>query len=218
MKLVVFSSHSSFHSEPRHIVRMFDHGLESLHLRKPEFSSKNLIEYIQLIPSKYHDRIILHSHHKLAKKFNLKGLHFSKSHRSKNYNTKLKYWIFRLRFGNILTTRSCHKIHKLEENPNRYDYVFLSPMFESISKKAHSGLFSERHLTKALATKKRSVYALGGIDESKFKALNDLGFEGVALLGAIWDTDKDPVTAYLSAMEAIKNLTKEHVPIYQDLS
>ena len=214
MKLIVFSSHSSFHSEPRQVIRMFEQGLDTLHLRKPDFSSKNLAEYLELIPSEYHNRIVIHSHHKLAKKFNLKGVHFSKVHRDKKYNTQLKYFIFRLRFRNILTTRSCHKIHKLEENPNRYSYVFLSPMFESISKKSHSGLFSDRHITKALATKKHTVYALGGVDESKFKDLNDLGFEGVALLGAIWDTDQEPFNAYLSAIEAIKNLEKEEVLLY----
>ena len=141
-------------------------------------------------------------------------MHFSKVHRDKSYNTKLKYLSFRLRFGNISISRSCHEVHKLEENSNRYAYVFLSPMFESISKKSHSGLFSERQIKKALATKKRKVYALGGVEESKFKELNDLGFEGVALLGAIWDTDQEPFNAYLSAIEAIKNLEKEEVLLY----
>ena len=214
MKLIVFSSHNGLHSEPKQVVSMFEHGLETLHLRKPKFSSKDLVEYLELIPSEYHDRIVIHSHHKLAKKFNLKGVHFSKVHRDKNYNTKLKYLTFRLKFRNILTTRSCHKIHKLEENANRYSYVFLSPMFESISKKSHSGLFNNRHITKALATKKHTVYALGGVDESKFKDLNDLGFEGVALLGAIWNTEQEPLNAYLSAVEVIKDLKREQVLVY----
>ena len=214
MKLIVFSSHNGLHSEPKQVVSMFEHGLETLHLRKPKFSSKDLVEYLELIPSEYHDRIVIHSHHKLAKKFNLKGVHFSKVHRDKNYNTKLKYLTFRLKFGNILTTRSCHKIHKLEENSNRYTYVFLSPMFESISKTSHSGLFNEGHIKNALATKKHIVYALGGVEESKFKELKDLGFKGVALLGAIWNTDQEPFNAYLSAREAIKSLEREQVLVY----
>ena len=214
MKLIVFSSHNGLHSEPKQVVRMFEHGLETLHLRKPKLSSKDLVEYLELIPSEYHDRIVIHSHHKLVKKFSLKGVHFSKVHREKSYNTKLKYLSFRLRFGNILITRSCHKIYKLQENINRYAYVFLSPMFETISKKAHSGLFSERHIKKALATTKNKVYALGGIDESKFKDLNELGFEGVALLGAIWNTDKEPFNAYLSAIESINNLDEKKALVY----
>ena len=200
---------TGFYSEPKQVVRMFEHGLETLHLRKPNSSLKDLVEYLELIPSEYHNRIIIHSHHKLVKKFNLKGVHFSKAHRDKKYNTTLKYLSFRLRFGNILITRSCHKIDKLKDNSDRYAYVFLSPMFESISKKSHSGLFSERHIKKTLANTIRKVYALGGVDESKFKELNDLGFEGVALLGAIWDTDQEPFNAYLSAIEAMKNLERE---------
>lgn len=218
MKLVVFSSHSNLHSEPKQVVKMFEHGLETLHLRKPNLSAKDLVEYIELIPSEYHNRIVIHTHHKLVKKFNLKGIHFSKIHRDTKYNTKLKYLSFRLRFGNILITRSCHKIHKLEDNSSRYAYVFLSPMFESLSKKSHSGLFSERHIKKALAEKKQKVYALGGVDESKFEELHDLGFEGVALLGAIWNTDQEPLSVYLSATESIKNLISKKSPIHQLLS
>ena len=218
MKLIVFSSHNGLHSEPKQVVRMFEHGLDTLHLRKPNSSLKELIEYLELIPSEYHNRIVIHSHHKLAKKFNLKGVHFSKVHRDKSYNTKLKYLSFRLRFGNILITRSCHKIHKLEDNSSRYAYVFLSPMFEIISKKSHCGLFSERHIKKALAEKKQKVYALGGVDESKFEELHDLGFEGVALLGAIWNTDQEPLSVYLSARESIKNLISKKSPIHQLLS
>jgi len=214
MKLIVFSSHNSFHSEPRQVVKMFEHGLETFHLRKPEFTTKNLADYLDLIPIKFHNRIVIHSHHKLAKKFDLKGVHFSRVHRNKKYNTKSKYLLFRLKFGNILITRSCHKIHKLEENPKRYAYVFLSPIYESISKDAHGGLFSERHLAKALATKKRKVFALGGVEKSKFKELKELGFEGVALLGAIWNTEQDPLSAFKEAQETIKNLDREKVLSY----
>ena len=69
-------------------------------------------------------------------------------------------------------------------------------------------------LYKTRRIKKSKVYALGGVEESKFKELNDLGFEGVALLGAIWDTDQEPLNAYLSAKEAIKNLEREKVLVY----
>ena len=91
-------------------------------------------------------------------------------------------------------------------------------MFESLSKKSHSGLFSERHIKKALAEKKQKVYALGGVDESKFEELHDLGFEGVAMLGAIWNTDQEPLRVYLSARESIKNLISKKSPIHQLLS
>ena len=50
---------------------------------------------------------------------------------------------------------------------------------------------------------------MGGIDETKFKDLHDLGFDGVALLGAIWNTDQEPLSVYLSARESIKNIVSE---------
>ena len=206
MKLVVFSSHDKLHSETKHVVQLFENGLETFHLRKPDFSSKEMFEYINLIPSQYHKYIVLHSHHKLAKKFKLKGLHCSRMHRKKKYNTKFKFFLLKMKHPTLLLTKSCHKIHKIDENSSRYSYVFLSPIYESISKKAHGGLFSERQLSKALTKSEQHVFALGGVDETKFEELKNYGFYGVALLGAIWNTEKSPVDAYTAAQDKIDAL------------
>ena len=64
---------------------MFEHGLESLHIKKPGFSKKQLKKYIDLIPLKHHNKIIIHSHYSLAFKYNVKGLHLSSSFRNTNF-------------------------------------------------------------------------------------------------------------------------------------
>jgi thiamine-phosphate pyrophosphorylase len=56
---------------------------------------------------------------------------------------------------------------------------------------------------------------LGGVDESKFEELHDLGFEGVALLGAVWNAGQEPLNVYLSARESIKNLVNKKTKVYQ---
>jgi len=208
MKLVVFSNHDKLHSETQHVVKLFEHGLETFHLRKPNFSSKDLIEYLNQIPKEYHKHIILHTHHKLTKKYRVKGVHFTRTHRKKKYNSNFKFLLFKIKHPTLVITRSCHKLHKLNEDSKRYSFVYLTPIFESISKQAHGGIFSDRQIERALKESENEVYALGGIEESKFEELKNLGFDGVALLGAIWNSDKSPLEAYLSATDKLAEVNQ----------
>jgi thiamine-phosphate pyrophosphorylase len=70
---------------------------------------------------------------------------------------------------------------------NVFDYVFLSPVFDSISKPGYFrndelGMMSDEW--KALV--KTKVIALGGIDASNIHKTKELGFDGAAVLGAVW--------------------------------
>ena len=40
---------------------MFENGLETLHIKKPDFSKKQLNNYLELIPKKHHNKIVIHS-------------------------------------------------------------------------------------------------------------------------------------------------------------
>ena len=73
MQIIVISSKDKFRSEVSHVVKLFTEGLEVFHLRKPKFSLKRMEEYLDQIPEKYHNKIVIHSFHDLAKKYDLKG-------------------------------------------------------------------------------------------------------------------------------------------------
>jgi thiamine-phosphate pyrophosphorylase len=79
------------------------------------------------------------------------------------------------------------------------DYVFLGPIFRSISKQGYSpkislneifSLFSSGRLNSLAKIPK--VYALGGIRKKKMLRLSEVGFSGVALLGSVWGS-RDPL-------------------------
>ncbi len=206
MKLVVFTSQNKFHSEIPIIEQMFELGLDTLHLRKPKFSTKDIEEYLRLLPSKYHTKVILHTHHKLAKKFKLKGIHIGRSHRKKKYKSARKFFFLKLRHPTWKITRSCHKVASLLEKPHRYSYVFLAPMYDSISKNSHSGSFSKRSIKNTIQENNLKVIALGGVDEFKFKELKELGFSGAALLGSLWSNNENPIIVFKRAQKAIEAL------------
>lgn len=85
-------------------------------------------------------------------------------------------------------SRSCHSIEELDHIED-IDYCFLSPIFDSISKKGYLSAFSKEEL--ADASRKgiinSKVYALGGITPEHIPLLQEFGFGGVAVLGYLWE-------------------------------
>jgi thiamine-phosphate pyrophosphorylase len=79
------------------------------------------------------------------------------------------------------------------------DYLFLSPVFDSISKENYNSRFPESLLCdlKSKGIINEKVIALGGVNKHNISKVKDYGFGGAAVLGALWedfpqqqDTDK----------------------------
>ena len=70
---------------------------------------------------------------------------------------------------------------------NDYDYVFLSPIFDSISKVGYNSAFTEDMLrdasVKGIIDEK--VVALGGVTFEKISYLKELNFGGAAMMGVL---------------------------------
>jgi len=97
-------------------------------------------------------------------------------------------------------------VHSFEELKN-FDYkeiILIGPIFDSISKPGYKSKFSKEELKTGIANwhSRTKLYALGGIDSENIGELAELGFDGAAVLGAVWNY-ADPVGAFeriLSAM------------------
>ena len=64
-------------SEPATLRALFDdHGLQTLHLRKPGASADELSLLLDDLSPAHRRRVVLHSHHHLARQFSLKGVHY----------------------------------------------------------------------------------------------------------------------------------------------
>src|ERR1051326_1734770 len=106
MKLIVISSSSIIENETELVTRLFEMGLETFHLRKHKLSTRKTKEFIQAIPEHFHNRIVLHSHHNLARKFNLRGIHLTKSHKKRKFRTWLSMKFIRLKNPSVIITTS----------------------------------------------------------------------------------------------------------------
>jgi thiamine-phosphate pyrophosphorylase len=205
MKLIIISSSDHLENEASVVTRLFDAGLETFHLRKHKLSTRKTREFLKAIPAHYHNRIVLHSHHRLAFKFKLKGIHLTRTHKRKKYTSLLRLWLLRLRQPDLVVTTSFSNIGSLfETHPFNFSYVFLSPVFDSLQSKFQSG-FTEHSLKSALSKTSIPVVARGGVDLSAIQKAKDLGFHGLAFYSTIWDK-KDPVAEFNNAAKRFGEL------------
>ena len=183
MKLVVISRPDFFKDETHTLNRLFGQGLERLHLRKPNASREQLAKWIEEIDSAYRSWIVVHDHHDLALEYGLGGIHLN------SRNPNIPDWLDRSRFT---LSRSCHTIAEVEACQGDFDYVFLSPIFDSISKQGYQAGFTKEELAdaKARGILSKNVYALGGITFENLQEVERLGFEGAAMLGGFWTSEE----------------------------
>lgn len=209
MKLVVITDNKRIDNEIASIIQMFEAGLETLHVRKNRFSTKELDEYIAEIPKHFHNRIIIHSHHKLALKYNLKGFHFTSTHFKRKIrlwlNTKLIY----LRKPSLIKSISFKRVNEIyEEEKVKTDYCFLGTMFHNLTGELYSGFYRET-VEAALKKSGKQIYARGGINEKSVELAYKLGFHGVALYGHLW---KNP-SPFNSYIQFIRYCKEHNIPI-----
>jgi len=195
MKLVLISPSEKKESEIPFLLNMFEQGLPTYHLRKTKFSTKELQNFLTEIPAKYHSRIVIHTHHELAMKFNLKGVYISRSHKKRKTRTWFRMQWFKFRKRELqLSATVRHTENLLDYKPN-YDYVLLSPVFDSLSGNFQAG-FTEFNIKSALRNTKYQVLARGGISVDKIQKVHEMGFAGAAFYSSIWKT-KNPVQEFL---------------------
>lgn len=194
MQLVVVSPPGPVAEEGSLISEMLALGLARFHVRKPGLSVNQLADYLDVIPKIYHSHVVLHSHHALVGELGLGGVHLTAARRSAR--TPLPA----LRPGQTLST-SFHTLAEIRQHRRPYDYVFLSPIFDSLSKEQYPAAFDLAEVAALLAQLRLrpgyspQVMALGGIEAPRLAAVRQAGFTGAAVLGAVWQSP-NPVAAF----------------------
>lgn len=152
-------------------------GIDIIHLRKPDSNIYECRNILKRLSNEERKKIIIHDYPELYEEFSLKGIHINKNIR----DLPTGYKGFK--------TRSCHSFEEIIRYKSEYDYLFLSPIFDSISKVGYKSNFSNEDLKKA-ATEgiiDKKVIALGGVTIEKIPYLKELNFGGVAMSGAIYN-------------------------------
>lgn len=175
LNIVYFTRPEFFGYEAEQIAAHFENGLQILHLRKPDASAAEYENLLRQIPEVFHERITLHDHFELADRFAVGGVHLNRRNAIYNGARRLRL------------SKSCHSIDELRDI-SKFDYVTLSPIFNSISKAGYNSAFSHEELlqySKAGLINEK-VYALGGVNFENMRKLEQYAFGGCAMLGAVW--------------------------------
>jgi thiamine-phosphate pyrophosphorylase len=167
---------------------LFEAGLQTLHLRCQTWDLARFSALIKEIPAEYHSRLIIHSHYELANEFHLKGIHFTE--KSKQSIPSID---FVKSYPGLQLSASFHSLAELKENTFAFEYVFLSPIFNSISKSGYCSAFQPWELVTFLQQYHKDtstkVIALGGIQASNIMDIHKIGFDGAALYGTLWESE-----------------------------
>ena len=181
-QLIAITTPTCFPGEGKIITSLFEAGLVRLHLRKPDAGKETIATLIHQIPDQFYSRIVIHDHFCLASEYALGGVHLNR----RNPNAPDHFT------GSI--SRSCHSIQELDTWKS-LDYLFLSPIFQSISKEGYGSGFPLDGLRNAKGIIDDKVIALGGICPQTITKLKDIPFGGVAVLGALWGNDPSLLVA-----------------------
>ena len=191
MEWVVITSPGFLQGEADFIDRLFNHGLDRLHLRKPGADIGECRRLLDGISREWLPRIVVHDNFGLCREYGLGGVHLNGRNPMAPPNHE----------GSV--SRSCHSLEEISRYKGECDYLTLSPIFNSISKQGYMAAFGPGQLAAARDSGliDRRVIALGGVTLENIPRVKELGFGGVAILGDVWQRMADGnVDEYLASL------------------
>ena len=198
--LVVISAPKPIANEARLINQLFDAGLKHFHLRKEEMNKADYQGIVTHIDPSYYPRLVLHQFHELAFIYPLQRLHYKEMHRQNS----LKSEFSSLKAQGVSLSTSIHDLSYLAEL-EKFEYVLYGPVHDSLSKSGYLGL-SKNKLVLPVHCNRPKLVAIGGVTASNIEQTLALGFEGAALLGAIWNKPDSAVTNFKKIQEIWQNI------------
>lgn len=162
--------------EDKILTTLFDEGMESLHLCKPDASPMYSERLLSLMPETTYSKITVHDHYYLKSEYRLAGIHLDSPARELPKDYKGRF------------SRTCVNISDLKEMKRRADYVFLANVFGSGTGCPEGGQLSAGELLAAARAGliDKHVYALGGITLDNIRNARELGFGGVVVCEDLW--------------------------------
>lgn len=176
MRIIAITLPYAVDGEVAIVRRLLADGIYALHLRKPESDIDYCRRLLRQLTASERARIVVHDYATLYEEFSLRGIHTNRN-------------IAQLPDGySGSRSRSCHSIREVARYKGEYDYLFLSPIFDSLSKPGYRSAFSHEELLEASREGiiDQRVFALGGVSPDRLPYLESLHFGGAAMSGAIY--------------------------------
>lgn len=202
MKLIVISSSKNNSGDPKAFSELFENGLDHLHLRKPSMSTADMKKLIEAIPEHFHNRVVIHSHHKLAGKYDLGGVHLTGLHRRRRFSTWFRLKLLHMKNESLTVSTSFHKLGHVYTNNKQFDYILLGTIFDQLTGKFNAG-YNEHSLRAVIEKTNVPLVARGGTTAASIPVCADLGFHGIAFGSTIWNSPS-PVQTWCAILDACR--------------
>jgi thiamine-phosphate pyrophosphorylase len=206
LRIVVISPPDDRADERALCCALFEAGVERYHLRKPAWTEAVTAAWLESLPEAWRRRVVLHTHHGLARELGAGGVHFRDDGAAPDAAATFVGF----------TSRSCHDVTGVQAALGRHHAVLMGPLFPSHSKPGYGPLPSRARdelrtllVTRTQAQRTTEVIAIGGISAAVLNQCAALGFDGAAVLGALWDAP-DPVAAFLDLGATAAAITTAH--------
>ncbi len=173
MRTIVITPEFPIADEAHLIEMMLNDGIDRVHLRHPSTSIEETARIIETISPRLYARLSLHDHYPLAIRYGLGGIHLN----SRNSTPPAGF--------RGLVSCSCHSIEEIAMHGSE-DYLFLSPIYDSISKIGYRSAYDHVVLADVCEFLSQRIVALGGVTPERLPELAAMGFAGAALLGYVW--------------------------------
>ncbi len=206
MQAILYTAPTEIENEIEIISTLMDVGVDYLYIRKPELDDFSLVDFMEKLPEKYWKQCISTSLI-ITKEFDLGGYHFTREILQKNtaYNNKILDW---LHANYKISSISAHHIDDIKKYDDQFNHIIVSPIFKSISKENHHNNWNFDELSLILSQYKSSKkFAIGGIeaDVQKINIVKKCNFDGIGILGAIWNEPQNAIEQYKKIEQQINN-------------
>jgi thiamine-phosphate pyrophosphorylase len=188
MQIRLVSHFESVPGEHALLHQIFENSAVFFHLRKRDFSDLEMLNYLDKIPTEFHSRIIMHSHFHFANSFDFHGFHFNKQYTLGDLKKDIDEATFEV-IQNKIIGFSVHNLNDILALKEDFNYVLISPVFDSISNRGYNSKIKIKTFQKFLEQQedRMPVIAMGGIKTENIPYAFTAGFDGIALLGHIWN-------------------------------
>ncbi|UII30055.1 thiamine phosphate synthase [Fulvivirga ulvae] len=196
-KLIVITPGHTLDKEADLWMQLLDAGVGRVHIRKPNMKAESVLGLMTKVPSAYREQISIHYYPEVTLETEAGGLHQPYSY---------------LINGRVLLparyrlSASVHNWDEAHKAMKLCSYCFISPVFNSISKKGYNANPDLKNVPEQF--KGNKIYALGGIDiQNAAEALN-MGYYGLAVMGTIWE---EPELAVDKAKALIQVINRKSI-------
>jgi len=177
------------------VVKLFDAGLGRLHVQSVrDWNVRQYEAFLQQVPEAFWNRIVLEEQRDLVLSRKLAGFQMIPGDRIPPRWPKT-----------AALSLKCHSYDEMRSTPKGCHYLFLSPIFPSVSKRDYVPQRTHREF-QVIVERWRAeggcpVYGLGGITPQNAAHVRALGFDGMAFIGSVWESTQ-PVQAFLELERA----------------